>query len=119
MKIAFALFVVMMGAVVCAEAQPASQMLDIKGTWRGEAKNKMGTVPVTVTITDVAPDGTITGVHTGRSGSTPIVDGKLRGNILSYKTASISVTYTVTGDQMTGQTSGGTISSDVVLSRAK
>lgn len=119
MKVALALLVVIASAVAYAEAQSPNQMLDIKGTWRGEAKNKIGIVPVTVTITDVAPDGTVTGVHTGRSGSTPIVDGKLRNTTLSYKTANISVTYTVTGDQMTGQTSGGVISSDVVLSREK
>jgi Flp pilus assembly protein TadG len=117
MKLTLAFLVAIALAFASAEAQSPSQAVDIKGTWSGVVKNLQGSSPVTVVITDVAPDGTVTGTHTGTRGLSAIVDGKLRGNTLTYKTQTFYLTYTVTRDQMVGTVAGGRVNSDVILSR--
>ena len=100
------LFVVSLLLVVAFAAMAA----DVSGKWTYEQQGRGGNA-VTVTLTLKAEGGTLTGTMSrpGRDGNameTPISDGKVEGNDLSFKTVQsfggneITINYkgTVNGD---------------------
>jgi len=103
------LFVVSILLVVAFGAMAA----DVSGKWTYEQAGRQGGNPVTVTLTLKASGNTLTGTMSrpGRDGNameTPISDGSINGNDISFKTVQsfggneMTTTYkgTVNGDSM-------------------
>lgn len=55
---------------------------DLNGKYTGEMTTQRG--PQTVTYTFATSGGTVTGSTTGRGGETPIADGKISGDTLTF-----------------------------------
>ena len=127
------LFVVTILLVVAFGAMAA----DVSGKWTYEQAGRQGGNPVAVTLTLKAEGGTLSGTQSrpGRDGNameTPISDGKVDGNNISFKTVQsmggneITITYTgvVSGDSIElsvtrpGRNGGDPMTTKVTAKRA-
>jgi hypothetical protein len=127
------LFVVTILLVVAFGAMAA----DVSGKWTYEQAGRQGGNPTTVTLTLKAAGGALTGTMSrpGRDGNameTPISDGKVDGNDISFKTVQsmggndITITYkgTVNGDSIDlsvtrpGRNGGDPMTTKVTAKRA-
>ena len=55
---------------------------DVTGTWKGSMETPQGTRETTLNLK--ADGNTLTGTITGRRGDTPIQDGKIKGDTISF-----------------------------------
>jgi hypothetical protein len=127
------LFVVSILLVVSFAAMAA----DVSGKWTYEQAGRQGGNPTTVTLTLKAAGGTLTGTMSrpGRDGNamdTPISDGTVSGNDISFKTVQsfggneMTITYkgTVNGDTIDlsitrpGRNGGDPMTNKVTAKRA-
>jgi hypothetical protein len=91
-------------------------MADVDGQWDVVVKSPMGDQKTTMTVN--SNGDTFTGTSAGQMGSTDIVDGKVDGNKLTWKTnitvpmpMTLDGAATVDGDTMTGTMTAGAFGS--------
>jgi hypothetical protein len=81
--------------------------MSVDGTWKVTMQTPLGERAATVTL--AAAGGALTGTMGGDAGSTPIKDGKVDGNKVSWKTditdpmsMTLEFSATIDGDKLSG-----------------
>ena len=116
--------------VLCLLAMPVLVLAQgVDGKWAGEVAGGRGPQPITMTLKN--DGGKLTGtIQGGRGGETPISDGTVKGNAISFTTTQqmrgneVKITYTGTlkGDEIAfkREIAGGQVpAADFVVKRQK